>query len=216
MPIGRYLSILARRARVILLVATLTVASTALFSLVQTPVYRSTVVMNVWPARLDWSLQNTILGLLTNYTGTIQSRTVAQQAIDRLQLDLIPEQLQGKLAVEADELTFVISVSADDYDPLLARDMAQTISEVFIERIDANMVDQNRENRVEIRIRDSAQPGTLHKPNWDLNLLAGLIFGLLGGTVIALLLDWLKSDILHTAQDVQEHAGIAVLGTIPK
>ena len=216
MPIGKYLPILARRIRVILMIAALTVASTALFSLVQTPVYRSTVVMNVWPARLDWSLQNTILGLLTNYTGTIQSRDVAQQAIDRLQLDLVPELLQEKLEVEADELTFVISVSADDYDPLLARDMAQAVADVFIEGIDADMVDQNRENRVEIRVRDSALPGTMHKPNWDLNLLAGLVFGLLGGAIVALVLDWLESDILHTARDVQERTGIAVLGTIPK
>lgn len=216
MHIGRYLSILAKRAHIIVLATLVTVACVSLFSLVQTPVYRATVVMNVWPARLDWSLQNTIKGLMRNYIGTIQSRDTAQKVIDRLQLDLTPDALQTKIGVESDELTFVIMIRADDYDPLIARDIAQATAEVFIEGINVQMVDQNRPNRVEIAIRDHALPGDLFRPNWAMSLLAGLVFGLLGGACVALLVEWLESDTLHTAHDVEQQTGVAVLGSIPR
>ena len=214
--IGRIFRVLAKRFRIIMLVMVITVISALLFSLVQTPVYRSAIVLNIWPARLDWSLQNTIKGLMRNYSGIIQSRETAQKVIDRLQLDLIPDELISKIEVELDELTFVIEIRANDYDPLIARDIAQAVAEVFIEGMNVKMVDQNRPNRVEISIRDDALLGELHKPNWKLNALAGVVFGQLGAALVALTLDWLEADIIHTAADVEGCAGISVLGVIPK
>jgi capsular polysaccharide biosynthesis protein len=35
------------------------------------------------------------------------------------------------------------------------------------------------------------------------------------GVVIAFFLEWLESDIVRTAEDVERHVGVAVLGSIP-
>jgi capsular polysaccharide biosynthesis protein len=210
-----YLRIITKRGWIILLVAVITTASALVFSRIQTPVYRSTIYLNVWPARLDWGLQQTIKGLMRNYTGTIASRDTAMKVIDRLQLDITPDELREKLTVTSIESDFLMQIDADDYDPLIARDIAQTTAEVFVERISVYMLDQDKAERVEVSIRDYALPGALHKPKWKINALAGAIFGIIIGGLVVFILEWLQADTLRTSEDVEARIGVAVLGIIP-
>jgi capsular polysaccharide biosynthesis protein len=210
-----YLRIITKRGWIILLVAVITTGSALVFSRIQTPVYRSTIYLNVWPARLDWGLQQTIKGLMRNYTGTIASRDTAMKVIDRLQLDITPDELREKLTVTSIESDFLMQIDADDYDPLIARDIAQTTAEVFVERISVYMLDQDKAERVEVSIRDYALPGALHKPKWKINALAGAIFGIIIGGLVVFILEWLQADTLRTSEDVEARIGVAVLGIIP-
>ena len=136
MQLKEYMRIIAKRGWIILLVAIITTGSALVFSRIQTPVYRSSIFLNVWPARLDWGLQQTIKGLMRNYAGVIASRDTAMEVINRLQLDITPDELREKLTVSPIEADFLIQIDADDYDPLIARDIAQTTAEVFVEDID--------------------------------------------------------------------------------
>lgn len=215
MQLKDYLRIITKRGWIILLVAVITTASALVFSRIQTPVYRSTIYLNVWPARLDWGLQQTIKGLMRNYTGTIASRDTAMKVIDRLQLDITPDELREKLTVTSIESDFLMQIDADDYDPLIARDIAQTTAEVFVERISVYMLDQDKAERVEVSIRDYALPGALHKPKWKINALAGAIFGIIIGGLVVFILEWLQADTLRTSEDVEARIGVAVLGIIP-
>jgi len=210
-----YIRIVAKRGWIILLVAVITTVSALVFSRIQTPIYRSTIYLNVWPARLDWGLQQTIKGLMRNYTGEIASRNTAIKVIDRLQLDITPDELREKLTVSPIESDFLMQIDADDYDPLIARDIAQTTAEVFVEHISVYMLDQDKSERVEVSIRDYALPGTLHKPKWKINALAGAILGILVGGLIVFVLEWLEADILRTSEDVETRTGMPVLGVIP-
>ena len=72
---------------VVLLTMLLSAASAFAVSKLQTPLYRSSVYINVWPARLDLGLQQTIKGLMRSFAATIQSREVALQVSMDLQLD---------------------------------------------------------------------------------------------------------------------------------
>jgi capsular polysaccharide biosynthesis protein len=210
-----YMRIIAKRGWIILLVAIITTGSALVFSRIQTPVYRSSIFLNVWPARLDWGLQQTIKGLMRNYTGVIASRDTAMKVINRLQLDVTPDELREKLTVSPIEADFLIQIDADDDDPLIARDIAQTTAEVFVEYIDVYMLDQDKADRVQVSIRDYALPGALHKPKWKINALAGAVFGVLIGGLIVFVLEWLEADILRTTEDVEARTGVAVLGVIP-
>jgi capsular polysaccharide biosynthesis protein len=210
-----YMRIIAKRGWIILLVAIIITGSALVFSRIQTPVYRSSIFLNVWPARLDWGLQQTIKGLMRNYTGVIASRDTAMKVINRLQLDITPDELREKLTVSPIEADFLIQIDADDYDPLIARDIAQTTAEVFVEYIDVYMLDQDKADRVQVSIRDYALPGSLHKPKWKINALAGAVFGVLIGGLIVFILEWLEADILRTTEDVEARTGVAVLGVIP-
>jgi len=209
------LRLLAKRGWIVVAAVIMTTASTAFFSLLQTPVYRSTVYLNVWPARLDLSLQQTIRGLMRNYASSITSREIALEVVGDLQLDLTPEQFQAKLTVKPVESDFVIRIDADDYDALLARDIAQHTAEVFVEDIRVYMVDQDQRDRVEVSILESALPGQLYKPKWSINLLAGAAFGLLLGTAASALAEWGELHMLRRPQDVRRDLDLRVLSIVP-
>jgi capsular polysaccharide biosynthesis protein len=213
--LSAYLRILGKRGWIIVLSVVIVAASAFVFSRIQTPEYRSTVYLNVMPARMDWGLQQVVRGVMRNYAGTIASRPNAQEVIDRLQLDITPEQLLGKITVSPNEADLVLQINADDYDPLIARDIAQTSAEVFVEQINAYMLDQDKRDRVAVTIRDYALPGTLHKPKWKINVLAGAGFGVILGVLIIFVLEWLASEIIRTPDDIEREMDVAVLGVIP-
>ena len=215
MPLRDYLRIVLKRGWIIVLVAAITIASTLVFSRIQTPVYRSTIYLNVIPARLDWGLQQTIKGLMRNYAGQIMSRNTALKVTNELQLDITPDELREKLTVVPIESDFLIQIDADDYDTLIARDIAQTTAEIFVKDIAVYMLEQDKQDRVKVSIRDYALPGPLHKPKWKINVLAGAVFGALIGIVIVFTLEWLEADIVRTSEDMEQNTGLAVLGVIP-
>ncbi len=215
MQLRDYLRILAKRGWIIVLVAVITTSSAIVFSKLQTPIYRSSILLNVWSGRLDWGLQQTIKGLMLNWAGEIGSRRTATEVADRLQLDIPPDKLRSKLTISPRESDFVIQIDADDYDPLIARDIAQTTAEVFVERITVTMLEQDKADRVEVSIRDTAVPGVLHRPKWKINALAGAFFGILAGGLVIFVLEWLEADIIRTTRDIERHTGLVVLGTLP-
>ena len=215
MQLRDYFRILRKRGWIILVLVIITATTALVVSRLQTPVYRSTIYLNVWPARLDWGLQQTIKGLMRNYAGDIQSREAALEVIKRLKLDITPEELRAKLTVSPIESDFLIQIDADDYDPIIAQKIAQTAAERFVEKMKAYNLKQDRQDQVDVTIRDYAQPGKLHKPKWKINVLAGAFFGLLVGGLVVFIMEWLEADVLRTSEDVEKHTGVAVLGAIP-
>ena len=215
MQLWDYVRIFRKRVWIIVLVVVVTCGSTFAFSKLQTPIYRSTVILDVWPGRLDWGLQQAIAGHMRNWAGQLTSRTTATEVINRTQIDITPDELRAKLTVSPVESDFVIRIDANDYDPYIARDIAQTTAEVFVEDITAYMNDQDKRDRVKISIRDYALPGHLHKPKTKINVLAGGVFGVLTGIIIIFVLEWLEADILRTAEDLERYTGLATLGVIP-
>lgn len=215
MELREYWNILVRRAWILILLACITSVSAYVFSKMQVPIYRSTIQLNVIPARLDWGLQQTIKNLLRNYRGQIDSDKTAAEVIRRLDIDLTPAELRKKMTVSPIESDFLIQIDVDDEDPLIAQQLAQTTAEVFVENIRIYMLDQDKSDRVDVSIRDSALPGTLHKPKTKINTLAGAVFGLILGFVVIFVLEWLQADIIHNAREVERYLGVTVLGAIP-
>jgi capsular polysaccharide biosynthesis protein len=109
----------------------------------------------------------------------------------------------------------LLQIDADDADPLIARDIAQTTAEVFVEDIQVYMLEQDKRDRVEVSIRDYALPGGLHKPKWKINVLAGGLLGALLGMVAVLLLRWMEADVIRGGTDIEGTLGLPVLGAIP-
>jgi protein tyrosine kinase modulator len=216
MELKEYLNILVKRGWIILLVAVITASSAFVFSKLQTVTYRSTIWLNVWPGRPDWGLQQTIKGLLRNYSGQIKSRDSAQQVINSQQLDMTVESLLAEMTVSPIESDFLLQIDVDDIDPQRAQVIAQSAAEVFVEKIRVQMLDQDKADRVDVNIRDNATPATVFWPKTKLLTLAGGLFGLLAGALVVLGLEWLSKDIIRKGQDIERHTGLTVLGSIPK
>lgn len=210
-----YVTALIRRAWIVLLVAVITAGSAFAFSKLQTVTYRSSIQLNVIPARLDWGLQQTIKGLMRNYSGEIRSRDTAQKIINRQQLDLTVDDLLSKITVSPVESDFLMRIDVDDIDPQRAQVIAQTAAELFVEEKQVQMLDQNKSDRVDVTIRDSASPAAVFWPKTNLLVVAGGLFGLLAGTLVVLGLERLAADMIRQSRDVERYTGLTVLGSIP-
>ena len=210
-----YLNILRKRGWIILLTACITAASALGFSLMQTPKYKATAKLSVNPARPDWGLVGAAKMVLRNYTINMTTHKTAQKVIDRAQLDMSTDDLLSKVTVSSDESDLTLQVDAKDYDPVVAIQIAQTLSEVFIEDQTEWNQKQDRQDQIEVSLLDNVRDAPKFSPKIKINTLAGGIFGVLLGGVIVLFLEWLESDILRTPGDVERFIGLTVLGTIP-
>jgi len=209
-----YLRILWKRGWIIVLVAFITAASAYGFSKLQMPIYKGIQQIHFKPARADWGLQMSAKDQLPIYLAQLNSDEVAWKVINRLGLDLLPSALRARIKVGTDQASFSLTVEALDPDPDIAKDIARTFAEVFKEDQDEWNQRQDKRDRVYAYIRNEPQC-TLHRPKTKINTLAGGIFGVLLGGLVVFFLEWLESDIVRTAEDVERYIGVPVLGTIP-
>jgi len=203
-----------KRGWIIVLAAFITAISAYGFSWRQTPIYKGIQQIHFEPGRADWGLQMSAKDQLPIYRAQLDSDDVARKVIDRLELDFSPSALRAKIRTGTDEAAFSLTVEALDPDPEIAKSIARTFAEVFKEARDEWNMRQDRRDRVYAYLRNDPQVA-LHRPKTKVNTLAGGIFGAMLGVVIVFFLEWLESDIVRTAEDVERHVGIAVLGSIP-
>ena len=222
MEITDYVNLLRKRGWIIIVVALIAAASAYGVSKLQTPVYSATVQLSVNPARLDWGLSNTIKDLLRNYATNITTHSMAQKIIERPSgdvgpLDMSTTELLGKLFVNPDSSTFTLQIEARDKDPKVAMHIAQTAGEVFVEGRDAWNQRQDKQDRVEVSIVDNVYNlgYEQYSPKTSINTLAGGLAGALVGLLVIFFLEWLETDIVRSATDVERVLGATVLGVIP-
>jgi capsular polysaccharide biosynthesis protein len=217
MELSNYLRIFRKRGWIALVVALVAAASAFGFSRLQTPVYSASVKLSVNPARADWGLSNTTKDLLRNYAENIRTHKMAQEVIDRAQLDMDTGALLGKVFVSPAADTFTLQIEARDTDPQVAMAIAQTTAEVFVENRDAWNQAQDKQNRIEVSVLDSVYNlgYQQYSPNTKINTIAGGLFGLLAGLLVVFVLEWLEQDVIRSAGDVERAISVTVLGSIP-
>ena len=214
MELRDYLRILRKRGWIILVMVVLTAVSAYVFSKWQIPEYKGYVTIQFRAARADWGLTNAAKSLLPSYRNFIASEKTARRAIDRLGLDMTPEQLLSKVATKTDEADFTLKLEVRDYDPIIARDIARTMAEIFVEDQTEWNQRQDKRDRVEAFILNDAKYA-LYRPKTKMNVLAGAVFGVLLGVLIIFVLEWLEADVLWGVEDVERSLGLTVLGAIP-
>jgi len=215
MELRDYFRIIRKRGWIILVVALLAAVAAVGFSKLQTPVYRASIQLTVEPARLDWSLSQTLKDALNNYVVRLNTHKMAKKVIERAQLGISADELLSKLSVSSDPSNYTIQIEAKHGDPNVAKLMAQTMAELFVqEREDWNK-EQDEVDQVAVGIVDNVRQAELFSPKTKVNAVIGLLLGALMGGVAVFILEWLESDILRTADDVERCVGWTVLGAIP-
>ncbi|MDH7489075.1 MAG: Wzz/FepE/Etk N-terminal domain-containing protein [Anaerolineae bacterium] len=209
-----YLEIIRKRGWIFIFLALFTAAVAVLVGKFQTPVYRATIVLRAEPARADWGLSNTAKDLLRSYTLQIRSHNTAQRAIERGQLDMSTDDLLSKITVSPDSSNFSIRIDAKDTDPKVAMTIAQKVAEIFAEDRAAWNEKQDKRDRIEVAIIDSARY-ELFSPKLKINAIVGFVVGLLLAGVIVFFLEWVQADLLRTPEQVERITGLVVLGSIP-
>ncbi len=215
MELNEYILILRKRGWIILVTAILTALMGLFVSRFQEPLYRASIQVRVEPARIDWGNVNAVKTLLRSYQVLITSQDIVNEVIQRAQLDMTPQELLSLMKVDPDESNFTIRIDVENRDPQVAKLIAETTAQVFIENREQWNQKQRREDRVDVSIRNHVDYVPLVRPKPKMNAFAGFILGILIGVLVILLLEWVEADILRTPEAVERTLGIVTLGAIP-
>lgn len=215
MELRQYFRVLVRKWWVIVLACVVTVVSAVIFSEVQPPIYRSSAILQVIPARYDYGLTLAAEQLLRQFANQIHTTNMAQQVIDELQLDVSTDKLLDDVTVAPIPEDFLIQIDVDRSHPEEARDVASAFAHDFVAFHAAEILDIDVRDRVRIRILEDAKYGWVHWPKTRTLALAGGVLGLLVGLLLAFGLEYLESDVLRSPEDVERYVEVSVLGSIP-
>jgi len=158
---------------------------------------------------LDNSVLQANLQLAKTYAAIAQSRTVEQNVIEDLDLELTVEQLNGMISINPVKTTEILEIQVNNTNPDLAASIANSMAEEFSKAvIEIKKVDS-------VSIVDSAvTPTNPVKPNKKLNVLIAFVVGLMASVGLVFLLEYFDNTI-KTSNDVENLLGIPVLGVIP-
>ncbi len=210
-----YARILLRRGWIVVLAVILVTGSAFVFSKIQTPVYRSTQLILIEPARNDFGLTQTLVDLLNSYQKWMQTRTLAGQVIDTLKLDLTPDQLVGVVSIVPERNSDSISVDVDMTNGEVANKVARTYGELFRQWRVQQSEPLQLQDRINAELLDTPSYHLI-KPTTQTNVLAGALLGVLIGGVIVFLLETLSANIMRRGLDIERYLELPVLGSIPE
>ena len=216
MELRDYIKVLRKRWWVIALVALIAVASAYGFSKSQPTVWRSTIKLSIEPSRLsDYGSGLAVKQILRNYALKLTSGLMAQQVVDKLQLDIPATALLGKVAVSPDEADYTIQVEAKDQDGATAVKIVRTFADLFVQERQIKNLEVAQQDRILVSIADNPAAPDIFSPKTSINMLAGGVLGALLGVIVLLALEWLESDVVRSNEDVERYIGLPVIGSIP-
>lgn len=147
--------------------------------------------------------------LTKDYAELIKSRTVAEEVIERLDLELSPESLMGMVSVQIKSDTRVVAIVVKNRDPELARQLANEVREVSAKQI----VDVMGVQAVNV-VDEANLPQSPSGPNVTKNMFMGAAWGILIAVALILFLH-LSDDTIKSTDDVERYLGLTVLASIP-
>lgn len=147
--------------------------------------------------------------LTKDYTELIKSRTVAEEVIEKLGLNMSPESLMGQVTAQTKADTRIVTIIVQNEDPKLAQKLANAVREVSATQIVKVMGVQA------VNVVDEANlPVAPSSPNVRKNVMSGGAWGCLVAIAIVLL-RYLLDDTIKSDEDVERYLNLNVLASIP-
>ena len=194
-----------------LLLALAAFAGTQLFV---TPKYTSTTSMYML-ARSDESGAVTSGDLQTgtqltqDYMELVKSRTVLEEVISVLNLEMEPEELSDAITTSNPDNTRILTIQVEDEDPEVAREIADAVRESASNTIQ-DIMEIDAVNTVE----EANLPTTPSSPSVFRNTAIGGFIGIVIAMGIIVLI-YVFDDTIKTPEDVENYLGLNVLTSIP-
>jgi capsular exopolysaccharide synthesis family protein len=151
-----------------------------------------------------------------SYVDIATSRATAQRVIDDLGLDASPAGLIGDISVDQPLDTVLLKITARSTSPEEAQQLADAWVRALAGQVDEIENPQGRAGQVVtvVPVESAALPSAPVSPRINLNLLIGLVAGLLLGFAYAMVRTQLDRR-LRSAEDVEKEFGVAVAGSVP-
>ena len=153
---------------------------------------------------------------VASYAELLMGQTLAQNTIDKLGLTMKADELRERVNATAKIDTVLINVAVLDESPVRARDIANTLSDEFVQMVRELETPEDGsppDSRVVVEQRASI-PESPVVPKTQRNLAIGLAVGLLLGIGLAVVRDVLDNTV-KARNALEELTGAGVVGSIP-
>ena len=220
-----YLEVVRRRSRIVLAVLVAAVATAALISVLQPPVYRATtkIVVGQGNSLIPPGDAYAIQPYAATMGDLVTSDVVARNVIENLDLKgETPGSLLERTTASINPDTAVVTVSVEDGDKARAVRIGQEIGVFFSDLVEEQFgTTESQPGEVAqlpltAKVFDPAHPDPNEpvSPKPVQNVLIAAVLGL----VLALLAAFLREHFdrkLRTRESVEQHFGVPVIGEIP-
>ena len=219
MELRDYLRILRRRWRLILATALVAVGASAALSLAQTPQYAATAQLFISTPTGDGSdaYQGGLFSQqrVTSYADLITGEVIAGRVVRDLDLDDSAEDVSNQLTSTVNAETVLLSVTATDPDPELARALANRAAAEFTDYVTELETPTGKARApVKATVTDAAGlPTSPVSPQVTRNIVLAAVLGVLLGIALAVLRETLDTSV-KTVAEVEEILGASVLGSV--
>lgn len=151
-----------------------------------------------------------------SYTELLMGETLAQRTIDKLGLDMEPDDLENNIKASAKLDTVLIDVAVVDESPVRARDIADALSDEFVAMVqELETPEQGGQPNARVVVEQHASiPDDPVVPKTARNIAIGLGLGLLLGLGLAVFRDLLDNTVKER-QALEEITGVGLVGSIP-
>jgi capsular exopolysaccharide synthesis family protein len=149
-----------------------------------------------------------------SYAALATSRELMQRVISRLNLNITPNALAGKISSEVSTNTVIIVLTVHDGDPAVAQQIGKAESEELTDYLTDLETAPGKTAPIKATVVDPASyRSSAVSPVPALNLIVGALIGLLVGFGVAVARDLLDNTV-STAKDVEAAIGSPVLASI--
>lgn len=214
MELKDYVHVIRRRWFTIVAVTLIGVALAAIYTFLQTPLYQAKsqlfVSVQAGASAADVSQGNAFAEKrVTSYVSLATSARVLDAVAREVGLSGGAEALAGRVTASTPSATVLIDITAADPDPQEAAKIANSAARQLIAAV--NEVEDVSIVRLSV-FEEAAAPDAPFSPRVPLNLVIGMLLGLLVGTGYALLREMLDTRIRSQA-DVERTVKTSILGT---
>ena len=217
----QFIKILGKRKAIIVLGTIICLLGSIVATSLMTPKFESSTRLLVSQGQIapgNQSLGESYQALLLSerlamtFKEMISSRTLAERVISKLELPLLPEDLQKKVGAKLVKDTQLIEISVTDDNPVQVKNIANAYASEFV-TITKEVIPSSALINVKV-VEPAVVPLDPVKPNATLNVILGFLIGLMASIGLAFLMETLDVTIKEQ-EDVEGLLGVPSLGKIP-
>lgn len=157
-----------------------------------------------------------IMSQIKSYPTLTTTQSVLQPVIDDLGLHVTVAQLKNQISVINPTNTAFVNISVTDGNPAQAADIANAVAKSLSSVVENTLYASGSHSSVKLSlVQPAVAPSTPSSPKWKLNILFGVIGGLVLGIFVALVKDVLSKHI-QDDDEISEYIDAPIIGRIPE
>ena len=219
MDLRDFYRLILRNLLIVLLSTLLGVSVAGAITFLTTPLYESKIQLFVSTQSGQADLSALIQGSsfsqqrVKSYAQIINSPTVLEPVIERLNLSITAEKFSKRVKASAPLDTVLINVTALDESPILAARIADAIGENFSEYVNQlELAESNGQPPIKVSlVKRALVPSKPSTPRVELNLLLGILLGFGLGIGISILRQLFDTTIKNES-DLNDYPLLAAVG----